>query len=241
MKFFLSILFLLLSLQLFSQNKFDLDVLAGYSRPLLETYGKDNLELAQTEDLMLISGKRLIISPNLGTNKGYSIQLTLKYNFSGMPYIKPAFNIGYNQLYSSYTGPADDYGVRFQTFSIGVGTEIFVLPKARFSPSIMGLLRLNFVGGESYYHAGLDFFKVAARYGFTASIRLNYRTSKKISIFSAFNYTYDNAWNKQNSEESQYDAHTIPFRDKKSSTNGLTSDRRVVYASYLLGITIHLW
>jgi hypothetical protein len=222
-----------------SQSRFEIDISAGYSRPLLEAYGSNNVILASTEGFVLIDGKRLLVSDNLGTDVGYSIQSYLKYNFLKAGYLKGLFNLGYNILYSVYKGPSDNYGVRIQTFSLGIGIETNPLGNKKFYPSAFGLLRLNFVGGESYYHAGLDFLKVTPRYGYIAGLNLNYSLNKKLGLFLGYSYTYDNLWNKQTEEVPIVGEHTISFRDKASSTNGLNHDRRIVYWCIFGGIKFY--
>src|SRR5437867_662497 len=153
----------------FSQNRFEIDVAAGYSRPLLEAYGT-NVTLSPEQDRMFIDGKRLIVSDKLGTDVGYTIELYAKYNLMKPGLVKILINIGYNCLFSSYPGPGDDYGVRVQSFSVGTGVELSPLAKFKLSPSLFGLLRYNLVGGESYHHAGLEFFKATSRYRYSARL-----------------------------------------------------------------------
>lgn len=225
-----------------SQSRFEIDVAIGYSHPLLEAYGKDNVLLDSSEKFVLIDGERLIVSDNLGTDVGYTVQVYGKYSILRQGYLKGLFNVGYNRLYSIYSGPSDDFGVRVQSFSVGAGLEANPLAKFKFNASIFGLLRYNLVGGESYYHAGLDFFKVTSRFGYSAGIRTGYRYNNNIGFFLSWTYSYDNAWNKQTGSEQidpRVDAHTIPFRDKAGDNNGLTHDRRIAYASYSLGMTFY--
>jgi hypothetical protein len=223
---------------LLSQNRFEIDIAAGYSRPLLEAYGT-NVVLSETQDQMFIDGKRLIVSDNLGTDVGYTVQVYGKYSLIKPGFLKILMNIGYNRLYSIYPGPGDDFGVRVQSFSVGTGLEVCPLAKFRISPSIFGLLRYNLVGGESYHHAGLDFFKATSRFGYSAGFKVSYGINSKIGIFTGWSYNYDNLWNKEINPDEQYDAHVIPFRDKADSSNGLTHDRRVAYASYFVGMTFY--
>lgn len=210
----------------------------GYSHPLLEAYGT-NLVLSPVGDYVTINGKRWINSDNLGAREGYSVQTFLKYSILKAGYLKGLFNVGYNMLYSIYNGPLDNYGVRVQTFSLGTGLEANPLGNKRFYPSIFGLLRLNFMGGETYYHAGLDFFKVVPRYGYSAGINLNYGLSKIIGLYLGGSYSYDNLWNKGTDETITNDAHVIVFKDKATPENGLSGDRRVAYSSFYLGIKFH--
>lgn len=227
------------TLSVFSQSRLEIDVNIGYSRPLLEAYGT-NVVLSPNEDFIAINGKRWISSDNLGAREGYSVQTFLKYSILKAGYLKGLFNVGYNMLYSVYNGPQDHYGVRVQSFSLGIGMEANPLGNKRFYPSIFGLLRMNLMGGETYYHAGLDFFKVVPRYGYLAGINLNYGLSKKIGIYLGGSYSYDNTWNKSTDETLTNDMHTIVFRDKASSSNGLNNDRRVAYSSFYLGIKFYL-
>jgi hypothetical protein len=227
------------SLTVKSQSKIEIDVSIGYSNPLLEARGS-SLELVSSQDQVLINGKRWLVSDNLGAKNGYSFQAFLKYNVLKKGYLKALFNIGYNALISVYQGPEDTYGVRVQSFSLGLGAEANPLGNKRFYPSIFGLLRLNFMGGETFYHAGLDFFKVTPRYGYSAGLNLNYAINKKIGLFMGGSYSYDNLWNKQADETKTNDAHVIVFRDKMSATNELTHDRRVAYSTFYLGMKFYL-
>jgi hypothetical protein len=95
---------------------------------------------------------------------------------------------------------------------------------------------MNLVGGETYYAAGIDFFKVVPRYGYSAGFKLNYDINKKVGLFWGYTYSYDNTWGKQTEEVTPVDDHVIVFRDKKSETNGLTSDRRIAYWSIFMGM-----
>jgi hypothetical protein len=226
------------SLKVFSQSRFEIDVHIGYSKPLLEAYGP-NVVLSPNKDYITINGKRWINSDNLGAVSGYTVQTFLKYNIFKSGYLKGLFNIGYNMLYSIYDGPEDTYGVRVQSFSLGIGAEASPLGNKTFYPAIFGLLRLNFMGGESYYHAGLDFFEVTPRYGYSSGINLNYRISRKIGLYLGGSYSYDNTWSKQTNETITHDEHTIVFRDKANATNGLNNDRRVAYSSFYLGMKFY--
>jgi hypothetical protein len=223
------------------QSRFEIVVSAGYSRPLLEAYGK-NVKLDSAGRYVYVDGKRLVVSDNLGVDVGYSVQSYLKYDFLRSGHIKGLVNIGYNILYSVLEGPTDNYGVRIQTFSLGAGIEANPLGNRRFYPSVFGLMRLNFVGGESYYHAGLDFFKVTARYGYSAGININYLLNKKIGLMMGYSYTYDNLWNKQTEEVNVSDPQglTISLRDKASQSNGLKHDRRIAYWTLSAGIKFNL-
>ncbi len=226
-------------MSIYSQSRLEIDVNIGYSKPLLEAYGS-SLVLSPNEDYVTINGKRWINSDNLGAKEGYNVQTFLKYNILKAGYLKGLFNVGYNMLYSIYSGPSDNYGVRVQSFSLGAGLETNPLGNKRFYPSIFGLMRLNFMGGETYYHAGLDFFKVVPRYGYAAGINLNYGLSKTIGIYLGGSYTYDNVWNRGTDETVTNDPHVIVFRDKASPANGLNNDRRVAYSSFYLGMKFYL-
>lgn len=224
---------------LLTQSRLELSFNIGYSVPLLETYGT-NVKLASDSASILVEGKRWLISSNLGAEKGFTVQTFLKYSFFKSGLIKGLLNLGYNILSSSHEGPGDTYGVRLQCFSIGIGPEINPLGVKRFYPSLFALLRVNFIGGETYFHAGLDFFKVVPRYGYTGGINLNYKISDRTALFAGYTYSYDNTWSKQTEETAIVDVHVVSFRDKKSPTNGLTSDRRIAYSSYFLGMNFYL-
>jgi hypothetical protein len=223
---------------IYSQSRLEIDVHIGYSHPLLEAYG-DNVVLAPTGGFVTLNGKRWINSDNLGAKTGYTVQTYLKYAVLNQGYVKGLFNMGYNMLYSKYDGPADNFGVRVQSFSLGAGLEVNPLGNKRFYPSLFGLLRINFMGGETYYHAGLDAFKVTPRYGYVSGINLNYRVSKKIGLFLGGSYSYDNAWGKSTEETSTHDPHVIVFVDKKSPENNLNNDRRIAYSSFYLGMKFY--
>src|SRR4030095_14975065 len=146
-------------------SRIELSFQIGFSHPLLEVYG-NNVTINATEDQIFIDGKRLLVSDNMGTNTGYTVQTYLKYSFIKKGYLKGLFNLGYNNVYGSYPGPSDySYGVRVQTFSAGLGAEVNPIGhEKKVYPSVYGLMRMNMVGGESYFKAGLDFFKVKPRY-----------------------------------------------------------------------------
>jgi hypothetical protein len=220
-----------------SVSRLEISVDAGYSHPLLEAYGT-NMTINAAEDQIFIDGKRLLVSDNLGAENGFTAQAYLKYSFLKKGYIKGLFNLGYNTLFSSHPGPSDyNIGVRVQSFSIGLGTEINPIghEKAVY-PGIFGLLRTNFMGGETFHKAGLDFFKVTPRYGYSAGLKLNYSIKKTFGMYLGYSYNYDNLWNRQTDEKTPEDAHVIVFRDMASETNGLTHDRRVAYWSLYLGM-----
>lgn len=222
-----------------SQSRLEIDFNIGYSHPLLEAYGT-NVVLAPTENYITLNGKRWINSDNLGAKTGYTVQTFLKYAIMKQGYIKGLFNIGYNMLYSKYDGPSDNYGVRVQSFSLGAGLEVSPLSNKRFYPSVFGLLRINFMGGETYYHAGLDAFQVTPRYGYVSGINLNYRVSKKIGLFIGGSYSYDNTWGKSSDETNTNFHHVILFVDKAAPDNNLNNDRRVAYSSFYLGMKFYL-
>ncbi len=242
----LSLLFLILFfiVNSYSQNKKDvslsrleISVQAGYSHPLLEAYGT-KMSINAAEDQIFIDGKRLLVSDNLGTETGYSVQTYLKYNFMKKGYVKGLLNLGYNALYATHPGPSDfDIGVRVQSFSVGLGTEVNPIGhEKKVYPSVFGLLRMNLMGGETFHRAGLDFFKVTPRYGYSAGLALNYAFKKTLGMYCGYSYNYDNLWSRQTDESTPQDAHVIVFRDKASATNGLTHDRRVAYWSLFLGM-----
>lgn len=222
----------------YSQSRLEIDFHIGYSQPLLEAHGT-SLVLSSDQKYVTINGKRWINSDNLGAENGYTVQTFLKYSFLKQGYLKGLFNIGYNMLYSVYDGPADNYGVRVQSFSLGAGLEVNPLGNKKFYPSLFGLLRINFMGGETYYHAGLDFFKVTPRYGYVSGINLNYRVSKKIGLYLGGSYSYDNAWGKKTDETKTNDPHVIVFVDEAGAENGLSNDRRVAYSSFYLGMKFY--
>lgn len=221
---------------IYSQSKFEIGLNIGYSNPLLEAYG-NNVKIDSFENIF-IDGKRLIISDNFGTNVGYNVQAYLKYDFTKKGYVKGMFSIGYNILYGIYPGLADyDCGVRVQTFSVGTGLEINPLGHmSKFYPSVFSQFRLNLMGGETYYQAGLDFLTVTPRFGYNGGINLNYRFKKNLALFIGYAYSYDNAMNRQSVETYDTVRLVIPFKDKYSVTNGLTHDRRVAYWSLNLGM-----
>ena len=227
------------SLNVLSQSRFEIDVNIGYSKPLLEAYGS-NLTFLYPQQIVMIDGKRLLVSNNLGTKSGYSVQTYLKYNVFKKGYLKGLFNIGYNALYSIYKGPGDDYGIRIQSFSVGTGLEVNPLGNKKFYPALFGLLRMNLIGGETFFHAGLDFLKVTPRFGYTAGINLNYKLSKKLGLYFGGSYSYDNAWNKKSDDTKTNDIHTIVLMDEASPTNGLANDRRIAYSSFYLGLKFYL-
>lgn len=220
-----------------SFSRIELSFSIGYSRPLLEAYG-DKVTINATEDRIFIDGKRILVSDNFGTNTGYGVQTYLKYSLFKKGYAKVLFNLGYNNLHGTYPGSSDyDIGVRIQSFSVGLGSEINPFGhNSAIYPAVYGLLRMNLIGGETFHKAGIDFFKVTPRYGYTSGFKLYFRVKNTIDMFAGYSYTFDNVWNRQTEETTPIDAHVIVFRDKKSSANGLTSDRRVAYWSLNLGM-----
>ncbi|MCC6866222.1 MAG: hypothetical protein IT280_08710 [Ignavibacteria bacterium] len=220
-----------------SFSRIQLSFSIGYSRPLLEAYG-EKVTINSTQDVIFIDGKRMIISENFATKAGYGVQTFMKYSFLKKGQVKGLLNIGYNSLIGTYPGPSDyNIGVRIQSFSVGLGTEINPIGhNSSVYPSVFGLLRLNFMGGESFHKAGLDFFKVVPRYGYSAGLSMNFKLKQTIDLSAGYSYSYDNVWNKEPAEETIADAHVIPLRDKKSTTNGLNSNRRIAYWSLYLGM-----
>jgi hypothetical protein len=218
-------------------SKFEISFHVGYSRPLLEAYG-NNVTINDAEDQIFIDGKRILISDNLGTNTGYTVQTYLKYNFLPKGYVKALFNMGYNLSIGIYPGPSDyDFGSKIQVFSLGTGAEFNPLGHTgRLYPGVFGLFRLNLVGGETFHLTGIDFFKVTPRYGYTAGLKLNYSFKKTLGMYVGYSYSYDNLWNRQTGEETPPFSRIITFRDEASSANGLTHDRRIAYWSLYLGM-----
>jgi hypothetical protein len=233
----ISVLFLpALCSVILSQSRFEISFNIGYSYPLLEARG-NNLTI-DSLDHIFINGKRLIDSDNLATNAGYNVTAFLKYVFTKNGHVKGLFSLGYNVLYGNY----DEFmgynpGIRIQNFSTGLGAEINPLGhNSDFYPSAYGLFRINFIGGETYLATGYDFLKVSSRYGYLAGINLNYRFKKTLGMYLGYCYSYDNPLNRQTEETYKFDLHVIPFRDKASAANGLTSDRRIAYWSLYLGM-----
>src|SRR4030095_1583087 len=228
------LLFFLLSSIIYSQSKFEISVHIGYSNPLLEAHG-EKLIIDSTETIY-IDGKRLLVSYNLGTKNGYGVQSFLKYNFTPKGHFKGLFSLGYNIVYGTYSGKTRDdpyeAGVRIQTFSAGLGAEINPMGhKSSVYPSLFGLFRLNLIGGETYYQAGLDFLKVTPRFGYSAGFNVNFKLSKMIGLYTGYTYSFDNPIGRQTEETYEADPHVIPFRDEASQTNGLSNDRRIAYWS----------
>jgi len=226
------------SFNLPAQSRFEIDVHGGYSHPLLEAYGTD-VTIGPQLDRIFVDGQRILTSDNFGTENGLTVETYLKYAILKKGQIKGLFNIGYNRLVSYHDAPGTEIGVRLQSFSLGTGLEINPLSTKRFSPSVFGLLRVNYLGGETFYYAGIDFFKVRPRYGYTAGFNLNYRLNQMLGLYLGFSYSYDNSWGKEANEETVDDPHVIVFRDLASPTNGLTSDRRLAYSSYYAGLSFY--
>lgn len=220
-----------------SFSRIELSFSIGYSRPLLEAYG-DKVTINAAEDQLFIDGKRLIDSDNLGTNKGIGVQTYMKYSLMKNGRLKALFNMGYNALTGNYPGPSDyDIGVRIQSFSLGIGAEVNPIGhNSPVYPAVFGLMRMNFMGGETYHKAGLDFFKVTPRYGYTGGFKLYFRVKNTIDLFTGYSYSYDNVWGKQTEDNTVTTDRTIVFRDEKSAVNGLTSNRRVAYWALYLGM-----
>jgi len=220
-------------------DKYEITVSINYSRPILEAFGND-IEFDLTNEILTIDGKRLINSDNLGTNFGYGIQVNGKMSLFKSNYIKAIGSIGYNQLASRYSlENGTHYGVRLYIFSIGTGLQINPIGVHKFYPSLTGLFRFNEIGGESYYHAGLDFFVASARFGVSSGFYLNYKFNQKVGMSLGAVYNYDNMLNKQAQEEVFNDPHVINFRDEQSPTNGLIHNRRIAYISIQAGINIY--
>lgn len=221
-------------------SRIELSFNIGYSRPLLEAFG-GNLSINSAEDQIFIDGKRLLISDRLGAKNGFTVQTFFKYRIINNGLFKALFNLGYNNLFSSQPGPSDySIGVRIQSFSVGIGTEIAPLGiNSSFFPSLFILGRTNFMGGETFHKAGLDFFKVTPRYGYSTGINLNFKLKYNIDLYTALNYSFDNASGRKTDEKTPNDAHVIVFRDAKSETNGLTGDRRVAYWALALGMNFY--
>jgi hypothetical protein len=192
--------------------------------------------------VITIQGKRIVNADNLGMNYGFTFQLYGKYSIIKTGYLKALFNIGFNQLEGKYSTPygSDMYGVRMPIFSLGTGIEINPIGTHRFYPSLIGLIRLNMIGGESFYHAGIDFFIVQPRFGYVYGFNLNLKVSNFIGLSLGTTFNYDNWLNKKPNEGTIDDPLVINFRDKASPTNGLTQDRRIAYLSITAGINFYL-
>lgn len=221
----------------YAQGKIEFSFYSGYSRPLLEAYG-GTITINNALDQIFIDGERILISNRLGARHGFTLQTFWKYNFFSKGYLKGVVNVGYNNLFHSESINRDfEPGVRIQSFSIGSGIEILPLGSlSKFYPSVIGLMRINFVGGETYYAAGLDFFKVTPRYGYVSAINLNYNLKKNLGLFVGYSYSFENAWGRRDDITPPDETRTIVFRDKMSPENGLNNDRRIAYWSLFLGI-----
>lgn len=224
-----------------SQSRFEISFHAGYSQPRYETYGHD-VAINDYLGIITIRGKRLEVADNLGMNYGFTFQLYGKYSLIRTGYLKALFNIGFNQLEGKYSTPygTDTYGVRMPVFSLGTGIEVNPIGIHRFYPSILALIRFNLIGGESFYHAGVDYFIVQPRFGYVYGFNLNYKVSKLVGLSLGSTFSYDNWLNKKTNEGTINDALVINFRDKSSPTNGLIKDRRIAYVSFTAGINFYL-
>lgn len=222
-----------------SKSRIEFSFQIGYSRPIYEAYG-NNMTINSTGDRIFVEGKPILISDNLGANSGLTVQTFFKYSILKKGHLKALFNIGYNVLTGSYPGVSGyDIGVRVQSFSTGAGAEVNPIGHEKtVYPAVYGLFRMNLIGGETYHKAGLDFFKVKPRYGYSAGIKLNYNLKKTMGLYLGYSYSYDNLWSKQTEDVAVIDplGHVIAFRDKQSPNNGLTHDRRVVYWSLFMGM-----
>lgn len=223
----------------FSQSKFEMNVSVFYGIPQLETYG-DNVTINATKDIILVDGKRMLVSDNLGTTYGFGINVSASYRLFNTNFVKLLGGFGYSQFQSKYdAGYAFSYGTRINVFSVGAGFQLNPFGIHKFYPSFAGLFRFNEIGGESFYAAGLDFLIVSPRFGYSAGMDLNYKFNKTVGMSLGVRYNYDNLINKQTQEQVYDDPHVIVFRDQMSATNGLTHDRRIAYTSILTGINIY--
>ncbi len=225
----------------FSQGKYELNVAIRYDMPRYEASGND-ATFDPINVIVSIGGKRIINSDNLSTRYGYGLQITGSMKLFKTDYIKALGGFSFTQLASKYTVPNENdsfYGVRLYVFSIAAGLQVNPIGIHRFYPSVVGLFRFNEFGGETYHFAGLDFFVVSPRFGYSAGMDLNYKFSKSVGMSFGMRYNYDNWLNKQTAETNFSDEHAINFSDLQSAANGLTHDRRIVYVSILTGINIY--
>jgi hypothetical protein len=237
-----AILLSLLPVISFSQERYEIDVGVGYSRPQLEAYGTQaNMTGAISAEVITVNGKRLLNSDNFAMNYGFTVQVNSKLSLVKSGRIKAILNLGFNQLEGKYSYPDQwGFGVRMPVFSIGTGIEINPLGVQKFYPSVYGMLRFNEIGGESFHLAGVDFFVASPRFGYLYGINLNYKIQKKFGIFLGTFFAYDNWLNKQTKDEVFDDPHVINFRDKSDSVNGLSHDRRYAYLSLIIGVNFYL-
>jgi hypothetical protein len=206
----------------------------------MELYGP-NVSFDAMNTVVSVDGSRIINSSNLGTTLGLGIQVTGSLRLFRTDYFKLLGNISYNQFASKYHVPnaSSYYGVRINLFSIGAGFQLNPIGIRKFYPSVVGLFRLNEIGGETYHFAGLDFFVVSPRFGYSAGMDLNYKFSKKVGMSFGMRYIYDNWLNKQTAVTDFRDDHAINFSDEPSAANKLPNARRIVYVSILTGINIY--
>ena len=220
---------------------FEINVSVLYSTPKYELHDTYTYFDPVTE-IITIDKKRLINSDNFGTDFGFGIEVYGNMRLFKQEFVKLITDIGFVQHESKYPLQADgfSYGVRMYSFHIGAGLQINPLgEKIKFYPSFIELLRFSELGGESYHKAGLDFFVVSPRFGYSTGINLNYRFNNKVGVSLGMFYNYDNLWNKATKEDTFSDPHVINFRDAKSLTNGLNVDRRFIYMTIQGGINIY--
>jgi hypothetical protein len=209
---------------------------------MYEAYG-NHITIDVPNEIILIDGKKLESSDNFGTTFGFGIQV-----FGNMrlftDYLKAVANIGYTQLESKYSYPDGfGYGVRLNLFSIGVGLQANPIGIHKLYPSLIGLFRYNLMGGETYHWTGFDYLEAASRFGFVSGLSLNYKFNKHVGLSLSYLYNYDNWLNKKTNEGAiinPLSTRVINFRDKASSTNGLSHDRRIVYYTLDLGVNVYL-
>ncbi len=139
------------------------------------------------------------------------------------------------------TGDGIGFGVRLNSLSLGIGLQINPIGIHRFYPSIISLLRFNEVGGETFYHAGVDYLIVSPRLGTETGINLNYKFKPSFGMSLGAYYYYDNMWNRSPKEGTIYDplGHVVNFRDAASPTNGLSHDRRIAYFTIQAGFNFY--
>lgn len=225
------------------QGKFEINVSVQYAQPMYEAYG-NNITIDVPNEIILIDGKRLVDSDNFGTTFGFGIQVYGGMRLFKTDFIKPIMNIGYTQLESKYSHQDGfGYGVRLNIFSVGLGLQINPAGMHRFYPSLLGMVRFNEMGGETYHWTGFDYLMAAPRFGFVTGLSLNYKFNQHVGISFSYFYNYDNWLNKQTNEgginNKEY-GRVIKFRDEASSTNGLSHNRRVIYYGLHLGVNVYL-
>lgn len=190
----LSALFLIFTVYLNSQTKYNITVFGGYSMPFADLKG-DFPDTVGTGSTLLDFNK----SSTLLTKSGFNVGAVGKYCIDTLG--KARITAGFN--YNSFSGSKDyarsggtlTYKNKVNIFTISAGAEYNFFPKKKFDPFVGLDLAVNFFSGDITASGDSSFTikrKTETRFGVIANTGVDIKLSKSIGAVIGVKYSLTN-------------------------------------------------